>query len=89
MTHHTTTVLELYFSFEGKTVLSGPTANYPHPFTSLGRVKNAPLIVGGFNTKVETVQNGVWQTLSDFPFSDTEIHLYSTVSYNDAVYLFG
>ena len=58
--------------------------------TSLGRVQNTAIAVGNFDSrKVEALENGTWNELADFPFSDYNMKDYSTVTFRDSMYLFG
>ena len=41
------------------------------------------------NLKVEELRNGIWWTLGDFPFAEESIGLYSMVTFNEVLYLFG
>ena len=86
------TQLTLNFSYDGKRVSTAPSSNYEHYVTSLGRLQNTPLVVGGENPKskkVEVLQSASWRELADFPFVDESINSYSMVTFKDALYLFG
>ena len=41
------------------------------------------------NKKVEELQSGVWREVDDFPFANTYLSLYSMVTFNRELYLFG
>ena len=66
---------------------------YDHYMTSLGRYDNTAIAVGSgslpYNLKVEERRNGIWSTSKDFPFAKTYIKLYSMVTYDENLYLFG
>ena len=82
----------LHFSFDGNRVSTVPSSNYEHYVTSLGRLQNTPIVVGGDhpkNKKVEVLQSGSWKELADFPFVDEAINSYSMVTFEDSLYLFG
>ena len=77
---------------------TAPSSNYDHSYTSLGQLQNTPIAVGHWSTtsgtsmngkKVEALQDGIWNTLSDFPFVQESIDSYSMVNFNGALYLFG
>lgn len=72
-------------------VTSAPSSNYSHFGASLGQVQNTPITVGEFarHKKVEALENEIWTELADFPFVDQNIALYSFVTFNESLYLFG
>ena len=80
------------FSYDGNTVSMASSANYDHQQTSLGRLQNTPIAVGGYfpyNKKVEAIETGSWRELADFPLVEKSISQYSMVTFNDSLYLFG
>jgi len=80
----------LHFSYDGKDVKTAPSSNYDHWLTSLGKIDNIPIAVGHINgKKVEALQDGIWNVLSDYPFVENNIYLYSMVNFKDVLYLFG
>ena len=72
---------------------TAPSSNYDHGWTSLGKIDNIPIAVGhGSSTngkKVEALQAGNWNELSDYPFVEDNIYYYSMVNFKDVLYLFG
>ena len=83
----------LHFSYDGNVVITAPSSNYDHFVTSLGKIHNIPIAVGhNSNTngkKVEALQVGKWNVLSDYPFVEEYIRSYSMVNFQDVLYLFG
>ena len=80
----------LNFSYDGKSVITAPSSNYDHWITSLGKIDNIPIAVGHYdNKKVEVLQGGIWNVLSDYPFVKEYIYGYSMVNFKDVLYLFG
>jgi len=60
--------------------------------SSIGNIKNIPVVVGGFspnNKNVEHFENGNWIVQPDFPFVSEYIYQYSMATLNDNLYLFG
>ena len=69
---------------------TAPSSNYDHFATSLGKIENTPIAVGHIaGKKVEALQAGKWNVLSDYPFVESRISEYSMVNFQDALYLFG
>ena len=77
---------------------TAPRSNYGHRLTSLGKIDNIPIAVGHmldpnfqmcFNKKVEALQAGIWNELSDYPYVEYSISSYSMVNFKDVLYLFG
>ena len=87
------TSLELNFSYDGKDVTIASSSRYSHALTSLGRLENLAIAVGSVgkpgNIKVEALQSGTWLELADFPFANRNLYSYSTITFNDSLYLFG
>ena len=81
--------LKINYSYDGNAISTGPSSNYDHLSTSLGRVQNTPIALGGDGKKVEALESEIWRELADFPFVDMKIDSYSTVAFNDSLYLFG
>ena len=83
----------LNFSYDGKSVKTAPSSNYYHAVTSLGKIDNIPIAVGHNSDtngkKVEALQDGIWNVLSDYPFAEKLIYGYSMVNFKDVLYLFG
>ena len=83
----------LNFSYDGNVVKTAPSSNYDHYWTSLGKIHNIPIAVGHLSStngkKVEALQAGKWNVLSDYPFVEKLIFGYSMVNFKDALYLFG
>ena len=81
------------FSYDGKSVKTAPSSKYDHYLTSLGKIDNNPIVVGhcGLSNgkKVEALQDGKWNVLSDYPFVEERIYAYSMVNFKDVLYLFG
>ena len=61
--------------------------------TSLGNIDNIPIVVGHHistnGKKVEALQAGIWNGLSDYPFVEERIYGYSMVNFKNVLYLFG
>ena len=86
----------MLFSFDGKQVEVGPSANGTHWETSLGNFEDKPFAVGGYgegfqprSKSVEILENGAWRSLGDFPFVENYICRYSVVNFNGDLILFG
>ena len=83
----------LNFSYDGNGVKTAPSSKYDHYWTSLGKIDNIPIAVGHsdftIGKKVEALQDGIWNVLSDYPFVEDRIYEYSMVNFKDALYLFG
>ena len=83
----------LHFSYDGNVVKTAPLSNYPHYRTSLGEIDNVPIAVGHDRTatglKVEALQAGIWNVLSDYPFAKHYFIGYSMVNFKNALYIFG
>ena len=83
----------LHFSYDGTVVQTAPSSNSAHCMTSLGKIHNIPIAVGHNSKtngkKVEALQAGMWNVLSDYPFVEYFIYGYSMVNFKDALYLFG
>ena len=89
---HNIIILTINFSFDGSNIVSTVRSNYAHSRTSLGSINNVPIAVGGLDPKnknVESLQDGRWTNMGDFPFVDTYIACYSLVTFQHAIYLFG
>ena len=79
------------FSYRGNGyVVELPPSEHDHYPTSLGKFGNTPMGVGStHNIKIEKFENGLWQPLGDFPFASKYMSEYSTVTFNEELYLFG
>jgi len=67
-----------------------PMSNYEHFRISLGSFRNIPMAVGDYSgTQVENFSSGKWNILSDFPFAQSYIRRFSTVSFNSDMFMFG
>ena len=82
----------LSFSFDGTSVISAGSSNYDHSHTSLGSIQNVPIAIGSGsprNKHVESLQDGSWRIMGDFPFVKSYIYQYSFVTFHGDFYLFG
>jgi len=79
--------------FDGSNTVSTVGSNYDHYLTSLGSINNIPIAVGdgGYsgNKKVESLQDGRWKIMGDFPFVEDIISQYSFVTFEGGIYIFG
>ena len=85
-------ILKINFSFDRSNIVSTVGSNYGHYYTSLGSINNVPIAVGGIsprNKKVESLQDGRWKTMGDFPFVDRYIYGYSIITFKGDLYIFG
>ena len=91
MSHHESSLVmtKVHFKYDGKTVSTAPSSNYEHVYTSLGRLQNTPIAVGGYKKKVEALQAGSWSELADFPFVEINIYSYSMVTFDETLFIFG
>ena len=79
------------FSFDGKTIVDERSARRKHYSTSLGVFDGSPFALGGYypnNKEAEHFKTN-WTSIGPYPFVATTIYLYSTVTLNNAVYIFG
>jgi hypothetical protein len=78
-------------SFDGKTILEEPSANYDHGFTSLGIYDGSPFALGdgmSENKEVEKFKSS-WTSIGQFPFVFEWIAWYSTVNLDNVLFIFG
>ena len=74
------------------TLNSAPSAHYDHHITTLGKWRNIPVAIGGYEAgknHVEHFENGQWTVKSDFPLVSRNIFKYSLASLDNYLYLFG
>ena len=80
-----------FLSYDGAFMYDEQDANYQHYATSLGKFEESPFVVGSYspsNVKVEQYKTS-WTTVGDFPYASSFIRLYSTVTIDGQVYIFG
>jgi len=68
------------------------SSNHGHYLTSLGKLRNVPIALGGLysgDRKVESLQAGSWKFLGNYPFAEDYIYSYSFAAFNDALFVFG
>jgi len=84
-------ILKIRFSFDGSSTISTVGSNYGHYYASLGSIKNVQIVVGSFleNKKVESLRDGRWNDMGDFPFFKQYISHYSFVTFQDDLFIFG
>ena len=81
----------LISSFYGEDVNDARPSNHSHRWISLARLgESVPVAVGSSSSrKVEALEGDNWRDLDDYPFAETYFYLYSTVTFNNDLYLFG
>ena len=75
----------------GDTLIDASTSNHTHRWISLARLgESIPVAVGGSSSlKVEALEGDSWRDLDDYPFAESYFYLYSTVTFNNDLYIFG
>ena len=82
-------------SFDGYVFKDASSSNHPHAYTSLGKIGSDLVAISGYKAarKVELYTNGSWLQQSSFPGAHCDycdyFDSYSTVTYNNEVYIFG
>ena len=81
------------FSYFGKDELESDfTSNYAHGWTSIGKVDETAIVVGGTypdNKKVEKRSTNKWIELDDYPFVSSYIYKYAFANVENELYLTG
>ena len=78
--------------FGNEKVDSDFTSNYDHGYTSIGKVDETAIVVGGGiseNKKVEKRSTNKWIELDDYPFVSSSITHYAFANVENELYLTG
>jgi len=80
------------FSFDGLDLTAAPSTQRDHHMTTLGKWRNIPVAVGGYEAGrnyVEHLETDQWIMKSPFPFVSRNIFKYSLATLENFLYLFG
>ena len=63
------------FSYDGSVFHNQADSNYEHYFTTLAKIDESPLAVGGYNlnnnkTEILDISSNVWTEVAEYPFHD-------------------
>ena len=84
----------VFFRFNGAEFLSAASSNYPHLYTSLGKIDEGLVAISGgtggssSNIEVEIFSNGNWYLQPAFP-ETKYFRYYSTTTFENILYVFG
>ena len=89
---HFDSIATVSFSYNGTMVEYQSSSAHEHHATSLGNYKNKAMAIGSelpSNKIVETMSGNQWEQLEDFPFVEEYISVYSIVTFQEDLFLFG
>ena len=77
-------------SFDGSEFKNAPSSKHPHKQTSLGKIEQGLIAIGGANNGrvVELYANGYWVKQPPFPVYGY-FYSYSTATFENVLYVFG
>ena len=79
----------LNLRFDGTNFVTAASTNHPHRETSLGKMNEGLIAISGDSSdvEVESFANGNWNNQPPFPWE--KMSYYSTVTYQNLLYVFG